>query len=137
MRSKKNKDRWVNSKTAVYNTAYHFIWCTKFRRKVLTQEIQNRTKQLLLEKAQELECKIETMEIMDDHIHLFVKTLPIHAPHFIIRQFKGYTARILRQEYPELKKRLPTLWTRSYYVESIGHISENTVKQYIENQKNK
>jgi putative transposase len=72
---------------------------------------------------------------MSDHVHLFVKTKPIHAPHFVVGQLKGYTSRILRQEFSKLKSRLPTLWTRSYYIESIGHISEAIIKKYIEDQK--
>lgn len=77
------------------------------------------------------------MEIMPDHVHLFVKTTPTTSPHFIVQQLKGYTSRVLRQEFPSLKSRLPSLWTRSYYCESVGHISEETIRKYIEEQKNK
>lgn len=75
------------------------------------------------------------MEVMPDHVHLFVKSKPTYAVHFVVNQLKGYTSFKLREEFPELKSRLPTLWTRSYFVESVGHISEDTVKRYIENQK--
>ena len=74
---------------------------------------------------------------MPDHIHLFVKTTPVNAPHYIVQQFKGYTSRILRSEFKSLKSRLPTLWTRSYYCESVGNISEDTIQRYIEAQRNK
>jgi len=80
---------------------------------------------------------IENMEVMPDHVHLFVKSPPIHAPHFIVGQLKGYSSRMLRGEFPKLKSRLPTLWTRSYYIESVGHISQETVKKYIGDQKGK
>lgn len=73
---------------------------------------------------------------MPDHVHIFIKTKPTLAPHYIVQQLKGYTSRILRKEFPKLKSRIPTLWTRSYYCESIGHISEETVKKYINDQKN-
>jgi putative transposase len=76
------------------------------------------------------------MEIMPDHIHIFIKCSPIHSPHFIVQQFKGRSSHTLRQEFPFLKTRLPTLWTRSYFAESVGCISEEVVKKYIENQKN-
>ncbi len=89
-----------------------------------------------MEKASSISISIETMEIMPDHIHLFVKTVPDAPPHWIVQQLKGYTSRILRREFRSLRK-MPTLWTRSYYVESVGHISEDTVKQYIEAQKGK
>lgn len=73
---------------------------------------------------------------MPDHVHIFIKTKPTLAPHYIVQQLKGYTSRILRKEFPKLKSRIPTLWTRSYYCESIGYISEETVKKYIKDQKN-
>jgi len=132
----KNK-RWTTSNKAVYNVSYHIIWCPKYRRKILTGQVEIRLKELLLQKAETLEITIAKMEVMPDHVHLFVKASPIEAPHHIVQQFKGYTSRILRKEFPDLKSRLPTLWTRSYYLETIGHISEATVKKYIEDQKNK
>lgn len=129
--------RWTKSKTSVHNVAYHLIWCPKYRRKVLFGKIEQRLKQLLKEKSKENGWKIETMEIMPDHVHLFVKANPVASPHWIVQQFKGYTSNILRKEFPELKSKLPTLWTRSYYCESVGHISEDTIKKYIEDQKGK
>lgn len=128
-------NRWTTSNKAVYNIGYHFIWCPKYRRKVLVGDVELRLRQLLLERAQKLNVVILTMEIMPDHVHLFIKSPPILAPHHIVQQFKGVTSRILRQEFPSLKSRLPTLWTRSYYCESVGHISEATVRRYIEDQK--
>jgi putative transposase len=103
----------------------------------LKNNIELRLKELLLEKANELNCTIEQMEVMPDHVHVFIKTPPTLAPHFIVQQLKGYSARILREEFPELKTKLPNMWTRSYFIESVGHISEDTVKKYIEEQKNK
>lgn len=129
--------RWVKSKSATYNLAYHMIWCPKYRRKVLINGIDVRLKELLNEKGIELGVLIENMEVMPDHVHLFVKCQPSDAPQFLIGQFKGYSSRILREEFPELKSKLPTLWTRSYFVESVGHISEATIKKYIDEQKNK
>ena len=129
--------RWKTSKTAVFNLSYHMIWCPKYRRKVLVGPVETRLKALLVEKALDLDCTIETMEIMPDHVHLFVKTLPVHAPQYVVGQLKGYTSFILRNEFPHLKSKLPSLWTRSYYVESVGHISEATIRQYIKDQKNK
>ncbi|SKB85826.1 putative transposase [Salegentibacter salinarum] len=112
------------------------IWCPKYRRKVLIGDIESRLKELLLEKADELGLVIEKMETMPDHVHLLVKAQSTDAPHFIVGQLKGYTSFNLRNEFAELKSKLPTLWTRSYYIESVGHISEEAVKIYIEDQKN-
>jgi len=121
----------------VYNIGYHLIWCSKYRRKVLTEDVAVRLKELLLEKAQQIDVEIAQMEVMPDHVHLFVKTTPTNSPHFIVNQLKGYTSRMLREEFPFLKSRLPCLWTRSYYCETVGHISEQAVKRYIEEQKGK
>jgi len=129
--------RWTHSNTTVYNIGYHIIWCPKYRRKVLTGEIEVRLGQLLLKKAEEIGISILKMKIMPDHVHLFVKAPPIASPHWIVQQLKGYTSRELRNEFESLRTRLPTLWTRSYYVESCGHISEDAIRKYIEEQKKK
>ena len=119
----------------IFNIGYHLIWCTKYRRKVINEEVEIRLKELLSEKANELGVEIKTMETMPDHVHLFIKTKPTHSPHFIVQQFKGYSSRILRNEFPFLKSRIPTLWTRSYYCEAVGNISVDTILKYIEDQK--
>jgi putative transposase len=128
-------DRWTRSNTTVYNIGYHLIWCPKYRRKVLVGDVEARLKQLLQEKADKIGVSIEEMQIMPDHVHLFVKASPVASPHWIVQQLKGYTSHELRAQFKSLRTRLPTLWTRSYYVESCGHISEDTVKKYIEEQK--
>ena len=131
------KNRWKQSSTCVYNTSYHIIFCPKYRRKVLVGDIENRLKELIIEKCDEMGVEMRKMEVMPDHVHLFLRALPIHAPHFVIAQIKGYTSRKLRKEIPALRSRLPTLWTRSYFVESVGHISQRTIEKYIEGQKGK
>jgi putative transposase len=128
--------RWTHSNTSVFNIGYHFIWCPKYRRKVLVGDVEARLKELLFGKAAELDIQIAKLEVMPDHLHVFVKTKPTNAPHYIVQQFKGYTSRILRTEFPYLLK-MASLWTRSYYCESVGHISEKTVLKYIEDQQNK
>lgn len=84
---------------------------------------------------EECGCEIETMEVMPDHIHLFVKGNPTIPIHLIVKNLKGKSSRMLRQEFPSLNTKLPCLWTRSYYCETIGCINEETIKKYIENQK--
>lgn len=128
-------ERWNLSHHTVYNISYHIIWCPKYRRKVLKAEIEQRLKELLYEKSADLGIAIDEMEVMPDHVHLFIVSKPTLAIHFIVQQLKGFTSHQLRKEFPELKSRLPTLWTRSYYVETIGHISEDAIKKYIEDQK--
>ena len=132
-----NINRLKTSKTAVFNLSYHLIWCPKYRRKVLVGEIKDRLIKLIYEKAAQLQVEIVEINIQSDHVHLFVRTKPIYAPQFVIGQFKGYTSRILRQEFSSLKSRLPTLWTRSYYVDSVGRLNEHTIKRYIQEQDKK
>ncbi len=130
-------NRWKSSKHSVYNCSYHLIWCPKYRRKVLTNGIDIRLKELFLQKASEHGWVIENMEVMPDHVHIFIKATTNDSPVYIVSQLKGFTSFVLRNEFPKLKSRLPTLWTRSYYCETIGHISEDTIKKYIDEQKNK
>jgi putative transposase len=129
-------NHYTKSRSATYNLGYHIIWCPKYRRKVLVGEIAERLKVLLNEKAVEMGLGIERMEVLPDHVHLCVKCDPTDSPQCIVGQLKGYTSFNLRKAFPSLKTKLPTLWTRSYYVESVGYISEATIKKYIENQKN-
>ena len=98
-------------------------------------DVEARLRQLLQEKADKIGVSIEEMQIMPDHVHLFVKASPVASPHWIVQQLKGYTSHELRAQFKSLRTRLPTLWTRSYYVESCGHISEDTIRKYIEEQK--
>mgnify|MGYP001567446875 CR=1 FL=1 len=127
--------RYTRHAGGVFILKYHFVWCPKYRRPVLVDQIAKDLEALLREKAEQLQVTIEALEIMPDHVHLFVAVDPTEAPQRLANQFKGYTSRILRQRYPALKSRLPNLWSRSYYVGSIGHVSDKTVRQYIEAQK--
>jgi len=114
---------------------YHFVWCPKYRRKVLTDKIAKRLDKLIWEKAKQLQCNIVALEIQPDHVHLFIQGIPKISPNTLIGQIKGYTSRILRNEFKELKTKLPTLWTRSYFVSTHGHISDKLIQKYIEEQK--
>lgn len=116
---------------------YHIVWCTKYRRKVLTESMQKTLKELLKEVCDKNQYTIETVEIMEDHVHIFISAGVKESVHRIVSQLKGYSSFKLREVYPELKSRLPCLWTRSYYAGTVGHVSEETVKKYIDNQKNR
>ena len=93
-------ERWTASKTTVYNIGYHLIWCPKYRRKILTGKVGTRLKALLKEKAHDIGTSIKEIEVMPDHVHLFIKARPVHSPHFIVQQLKGYTSHVLREEFP-------------------------------------
>ncbi|MBS7615503.1 IS200/IS605 family transposase [Candidatus Bathyarchaeota archaeon] len=113
---------------------YHFVWSPKYRRKILTGGLAERLEQLTYEKAQQLECRIIQLRIMPDHVHLFIEGNPRLSPNRILGEIKGYTSRVLRREFPELLK-MPTLWTRSYFVSTAGNVSSQVIEQYIESQK--
>jgi putative transposase len=132
-----NDKRYRRNAGSVFSLKYHLVWCPKYRRPVLIGEVAKDLKDLLHQKAKELDVEIEALEIKPDHVHLFVSSDPTEAPQRLANQFKGFTARILRQKYAHLRSRLPSLWSRSYYVGTIGHVSEETVKRYIEAQKGK
>jgi putative transposase len=127
---------YQKSTTSVHLMNYHFIWCPKYRRPVLQDSIKERCKQLIEEKVNEMECKILKLRIMPDHVHLFIQGKPKLAPNNIIAGIKGYTSNMLRKEFPKLLK-IPTLWTRSYFVSTAGNISMSTIQKYIQAQKGK
>ena len=97
--------------------------------------IKERLEELIRMKAKDLDCEILALEIMPDHVHLFIQGNPKISPNSIIGQIKGFTSRMLRKEFKELRTRLPTLWTRSYFVSTHGHISDKLIQKYIEEQK--
>ena len=121
-----------------HNINYHIVFIPKYRKEVLVGEkLKEILATIIKGKCEDLKCELLALEIMPDHVHIFVKANPVASPHWIVQQFKGYSPHQLRKEFPTLKSRLPTLWTRSYYCESVGHISEDTIKKYIEDQKGK
>ena len=130
------KDRiYKSSNHSVYSCKNHIIWCPKFRRPVLTDGIDLRLKEIIAEVCTELEVELISVEVMPDHVHLLVNIPPKLSIQTLVGFLKGRSSRILRSEFPKLKSRLPTLWTRSYFVSSVGGISVKSVKRYIEEQK--
>ena len=129
--------RYRKNAGAVFSLKYHIVWCPKYRRKVLVDLVDRRLRILLQEKSDELNLTIHKMEVMPDHVHLFVESDPTRCVAEIVNRLKGYTSRVLRQEFASLRTRLPTLWSRSYYAGSVGAVSESVVQRYIENQKGK
>jgi putative transposase len=121
----------------MYSCQYHVIFCPKYRRKVLTDSIASRLKQIILEKQHEYGYNVLDMEVMVDHVHLLLDINPRNTGGVfrIVNNIKGYTSHTLRQEFPELKSRLPTLWTLSKFISSVGSVTLETVKKYIEEQK--
>ena len=124
-----------SNNNVVYSCKYHIVWCPKYRRKVLINGIDFRLKELLLEYATKLSVIVLELEAMPDHIHILLEVDPQFGVHKTVKALKGYTSKVLRSEFPALKTKLPTLWTNSYFVATIGGVTLDVVKQYIENQK--
>jgi putative transposase len=120
----------------VYSCQYHVIFCPKYRRKVLMGEVAEMMKTLVMEKQQEYGYSVIEMEVMPDHIHLLLDVDPRVGINSVVVKIKGYTSHELRKRFPHLKKRLPTLWTRSKFISTVGSVTLEVVQSYIEGQKN-
>lgn len=129
-------EKYKSSNNIVYSCKYHVVWCPKYRRKVLVGYVETRLKELLIETCADMNVDIIEIEIMPDHVHLLLEVNPQFGIHKAIKLLKGKTSRSLRIEFPELKSKLPTLWTNSYFVSTVGGAPLDVIKQYIENQKN-
>ena len=127
--------KYKSNNNVVYSCKYHVVWCPKYRRKVLIDAVENRLRELLVSICSEFSVELIEFEIMPDHVHILVDVDPQFGIHTLIKRLKGRTSRLLRQEFPHLKTKLPTLWTNSYFVSTVGGAPLAIVKQYIESQK--
>lgn len=126
---------YEHKKGIVFKNQFHVIFCPKYRRPVLVDGVDDRLKEIFQQKAEELEVKIVSMEVMPDHVHLFLSFDPRLGIHQVVKALKGVSSRLLREEFPWLRSRIPCLWTRSYFTCTVGHLGEEAVKHYIEQQK--
>ena len=126
---------YKSNNNVVYSCKYHVVWCPKYRRKVITGKIEMRLKELIEETASAIGAEIIEMEIMPDHVHLLIEVDPQYGINKAVRHIKGVTSHTLRLEFPSLKSRLPSLWTNSYFVSTVGGAPLEKIKEYIENQK--
>jgi len=124
-----------SNKNIVFRCTFHVVWCTKYRRKLLTPEVEARLKEIAAEVATETRCTIREMEGNLDHFHILVDCDPQFGIHRFVKAVKGRSSRLLRQEFSPLRTRVPTLWTNSYFVATVGGAPLAIIKQYIESQK--
>ena len=129
--------QYAKNSGAVFSLKYHLVWCPKYRRPVLEGAIEKRLREVLEDVRAEHEWTIHALEVMPDHVHLFIESGPIYSVAEIVNRLKGASSRILRSEFPALRSRLPTLWSRSYYAGTVGAVSDAVVRRYIESQKGK
>ena len=126
---------YKSNNNIVYSCKYHAVWCLKYRRKVLIDGVDERLKELIVTISNEINAEIIEMEIMPDHVHILLEINPQYGIHKAVKFIKGKTSRILREEFPWLRSRIPTLWTNSYFCSTVGGAPLAVIKQYIENQK--
>ena len=126
-----------HGRTCVFNINYHIVWSTKYRRNVLTSNIENRLKEILINVGKSKGFEIAEIEVgTEDHVHVFVSAIPKISISYIAKMMKGISGRLLLKEFPEISKELwnGELWNPSYYVETIGSISEEAIRKYIQDQ---
>ncbi len=129
------ENKYRTTKTTVSLINYHFVFCPRYRRKIfLINGVEERFKNLVKYVCEEMKIEIIAIECDKDHTHIFLNTLPTLSPSDIMQKIKGYTSKILREEFKELSN-MPSLWTRSYFVSTAGNVSSETIKIYVENQK--
>lgn len=123
------KTRWTH-----YNIAYHFVWIPKYRRRILTGEVQAETKRLISECCERHGLTLLAIETDEDHVHVLVSAPPRFSPAQIAGLLKGYSSKYLREKFPALKKKCGKdhLWTQAYYVGTAGDVSAEVIRRYIE-----
>ena len=124
---------YQHKNTSVSMINYHIVFCPKYRRKLLVGKIKMRLEEIIRDVALENGWKIISREVMPNHVHLFVRADTRTPPEIVVKRFKGRSSRYLRNEFPELLK-MPTLWTRSYFLSTAGNVSASVINKYIEQQ---
>ena len=137
MKLENSSKEYYRDSHLIWSCQYHVIFCPKYRRNVLINNIDIRLKELVLEKQEEYKYKIIAIEVIPNHVHLLLEVNPKIGIHKCISLIKGFTSNILRKEFKELRTKLPTLWSRGKFISTVGSVSLETVKQYIEDQKGK
>jgi putative transposase len=118
----------------VYDLGLHVVWCSKYCRGVLGGRVADRLRELIEQKAAGRDWEIVALEVMADHVHLLVRHDPKASASYVADQFKGFTSRVLREEFPHLRSRMSTLWSSSFLVASVGVVSAEMVQRYIDTQ---
>ena len=127
----------TKARTCIYNVNYHIVFCVKYRKRVLNSVVEKRLKEIAYDVAKEKDFIIHKIEVGElDHVHMFVSAHPKVAPSYIVKMVKGIVGRKLLMEFPEITKKLwnRQLWSHSFFLETVGSVSEDAIKQYIENQ---
>ncbi len=136
MELRQSQKTYHTDHSIMYSCQYHIIFCPKYRRKVLIDSVAARLKELVLAKQADYGYIVIEMDVMPDHVHFLLDVDPRQGVNVVVGKIKGFTSHELRNEFPWLKKRLPTLWTRAKLISTVGAVTLDVVQQYIEAQKN-
>ena len=131
------KENLIHYRTSVCNINYHIVWSVKYRRKILTPEVERYLKELITQIAKDKGFTVQLFECGEcDHVHCFITAPPKLSVTVIVKYLKGITGRKLFEKFPDLRNKLwkGELWNHSYYCETIGSISQENIKRYIEHQ---
>ena len=118
-----------------YDCKYHVVFTPKYRRAVLIHGVETDMLRITREVCDATGSGLVSAEVMPDHVHLLLSCDPQFGIHRLVKRIKGASSRALRRDHPWLTKRLPTLWTNAYFVSTVGSVSLETVKAYVESQK--
>ena len=127
--------QYKSNNNITYSCKYQVVWCPKYRRDVLVGDVEKRLKTIIADVCQKRDAELIELETMPDHVHLLVEVDPQYGIHRLVKEIKGLSSRLLRGEFKHLTTRMPTLWTNSYFVSTVGGAPLSVIKQYIENQK--
>src|SRR5579875_194876 len=143
--------RVKSNRNVVYRCYFHVVWCPKYRRRVITSKdpsvsnppvsgdpgpVDERLVEIIKQVCDDVGAELVEVETMPDHVHLLVGVDPQFGINHLVKRIKGRSSRLLRQEFPSLRRRVPTLWTNSYFVATVGGAPLNIIKQYIADQRN-
>jgi len=126
------------TKHTVYDLKYHLVWIPKYRKEVLDAEVKRYPKEIFRRIADEYEFCIDTMEVMEDHVHVFIEAPPSYSPSHVVQVLKSISARELYKKFPEMRKAMWSgkIWNDGYFVRSVGDkVTVEVIRKYIEYQK--
>ena len=123
---------YQTSENIVYRCRYHVVWCTKYRRKILSPPYVDRLRESLTEMSENRPWEIYNMDVLPDHVHLDISCDPQFGILECVKRLKNETAKTLRNEFPELKSRVPSIWTREAMITSVGTVSQGDISKYLE-----
>ena len=138
MKQKPRIEGAVYERNYVYNFHFHLVWATKYRNKIFnTQELRDEMKNILLKLSDMSEIYVEEIEVMEDHVHMMISFKPKYSATDVVKNLKGHSAKIFFKAHPEIKNNKMWgghLWSHSYYMGTVGNMSKDVVRLYIQNQ---